>query len=405
MFLKDIYYTSKAGARIFRVSTPRLIWKIGTTFALKSARNMAAYERRVRKGEDFFPCFIMISLTEVCNLSCSGCWVSRGGRKSLTHEQLHGIINESKAHGANFFGILGGEPLLYKGLFDVLEKHRDCYFQIFTNGTLITDEVARRMRELGNITPVVSIEGLEEESDRRRGRDEVYSRSLEGLRKCRRNRLIFGAAASICKGNYNDLVSMKYLEALAREGAMYMWYYIYRPVGAEPNPENCLTQEQIRGLRQFLVEARRTAPLFVIDTYWDDKGDAICAGASGMSHHIAPSGAVEFCPVVQLSTKVLSPDASNLTEIMKEEGMLSRLRDYTAGRTRGCILMEDPRGMREFLDNENARDYTSRGTVRSEYEAMCHVPGHDMKEGRIPEKNFIYKYLKRRYFFGFGAYG
>lgn len=405
MILKDIYYTSKAAFRIFKVSSPRLISKIVFTFGLKSMKNMAAYDRRVKKGEPFFPCFMMISLTEACNLSCSGCWVSRGGHKSLTHEQLDGIIRECKSHGANFFGILGGEPFMYKGLLDVLALHPDCYFQIFTNGTLITDEVARRMRELGNITPVISIEGLKEESDRRRQKDDVFSRTLEGMRNCRRHKLIFGSAASICKGNYDDLVNEKHIQALAKEGAMYMWYYIYRPVGAEPNPRECLSEEQIRGLRQFLVDQRDKAPLFIIDTYWDDKGNAICPGASGMSHHIAPSGAVEFCPVMQLSTKVLSPDASNLTAIMEEYGMIARMREHTAEKTRGCILMEDPADMREFLKKEGAEDYTSRGTVKQEYDAMCHVPGHDMKTDLIPERNVIYRFLKKRYFFGFGAYG
>ncbi|MBQ8070521.1 MAG: radical SAM protein [Bacteroidales bacterium] len=405
MILKDLYYTSKAALRIFKVSTPRLIWKIAYTFGIKSMRNMARYDKRVRKGEDFFPCFMMISLTEVCNLSCSGCWVSRGGKKQLTHEQLDGIIRECKSHGANFFGLLGGEPFLYKGLLDIIEKHPDCYFQIFTNGTLITDEIAARMRKLGNVTPVISIEGLEEESDRRRQRDGVFQKTLQGMRNCRKNKLIFGAAASICKGNYDELVNEKHILSLAKEGAMYMWYYIYRPVGSEPNPEVCLDESQIRGLRKFLVDQRDKAPLFIIDTYWDDKGNAICPGASGMSHHIAPSGAVEFCPVVQMSTRVLNHDSSNLTEVMKEYGMISDMRKFTAEKTRGCILMEDPASMREFLDKEGAEDYTSRGTVREEYENMCSVPGHYMKDDPIPERNVIYRFLKKRYFFGFGAYG
>ncbi len=109
--------------------------------------------------------------------------MSRGGKKSLTPEQLDGIITQSKSQGSYFFGILGGEPLMYRGLFDVLEKHPDCYFQIFTNATLITPELAQHMRKLGNVTPLISIEGLREESDRRRGKDDVYERTLRGLVK------------------------------------------------------------------------------------------------------------------------------------------------------------------------------------------------------------------------------
>ena len=48
------------------------------------------------------------------------------------------LIREAKAVGNAFFGILGGEPFMHDQLLDILAKHPDCYFQIFTNGQLIT---------------------------------------------------------------------------------------------------------------------------------------------------------------------------------------------------------------------------------------------------------------------------
>ena len=100
--------------------SPRLVWKFIYNFGWRNVRNMAAFERRQAAGEPFFPAFVMISVTERCNLACSGCWVSAGGQRSLSLAQLDGIITESKRRGSYFFGILGGEPLLYKGLFDLL---------------------------------------------------------------------------------------------------------------------------------------------------------------------------------------------------------------------------------------------------------------------------------------------
>ena len=131
-------------------------------------RNINRFEKRQAKGEPFFPAFVMISITESCNLTCSGCWVSGGGKKTLTVEQLDGIITSCKQKGSYFFGILGGEPLTYKGLLDIMEKHVDCYFQVFINGILLSDEVAMRLKKMGNITPLISIEGLNDGSDERR---------------------------------------------------------------------------------------------------------------------------------------------------------------------------------------------------------------------------------------------
>ena len=405
MTTKEITTLCKNVWRIARNSTPKALWKILYNFCWRNYRNMAAFERRQANGEPFFPAFVMISVTETCNLRCSGCWVSPNGRKQLSTEQLNGIIEQSKAQGSYFFGILGGEPLMYKGLWEVLERHSDCYFQLFTNATLITDDIAERMRRLGNITPLISIEGLKEESDARRGRDNVYERTLAGLKACRKAKLIFGVAASIGRSNYNELVSRKHIEDMAREGAAYLWYYIYRPVGGNPITENALSKEQIRSFRIFLNEQRVDAPLFIIDTYWDDKGRAMCPAATGMSHHISPAGAVEFCPPLQMAKEFINADASNLVEIFHNSEFLASLRKMTAETSRGCILLENPQKMLQFLQEWNAIDSTSRGTVAEEYAAMRVVAGHDMQGEEIEEKSKIYRMLKKRYFFGFGAYG
>lgn len=405
MKFNEYIATAKTALRIFNVCSLRLIWKLIYNFGWRNLTNMARFEKRQATGAPFFPAFVMISVTESCNLACSGCWVSAGGRKLLSLAQLDGIIVGSKQKGSYFFGILGGEPLMYKGLLELMEKHSDCYFQLFTNATLLTDGVAMRLKKMGNVTPLISIEGLKEESDIRRGKDDVYLRTLQGLRACRKARLMFGVAASICQSNYDELVSRAHIEAMAKEGAMYLWYYIYRPVGAVPNVENALTKEQIRHFRQFIVEQRRDAPLFVIDTYWDDKGKAMCPAATGMSHHISPSGALEFCPPIQMAKDFLNEDASNLAELFETSRFLSDLRKMTAESSRGCILLEDPEKLVQFLEQHGAIDTTSRATVLEEYRKMSPVPGHTMDGEEIPEQNVFYRLLKKRYFFGFGAYG
>lgn len=405
MKLQDYIATTKTAMRVPRECSPRILWKFMYNFGWRNLKNIKQFEKRQARGEDFFPAFIMISVTESCNLACSGCWVSTTGKKSLSGEQIDGIIRESKKKGSYFFGILGGEPLLHKGLLDIMEKHADCYFQLFTNGTLITDELAMRFKKMGNITPLISIEGLEQESDERRGRNEVFAKTLAGVRACRKAKLIIGAAASICKSNFNELVNREHLERLAAEGIHYFWYYIYRPVGPNPNIANALDEDEILALRRFLVEQRKNAPLMLIDTYWDDQGNALCPAATGMSHHIAPSGALEFCPPIQMAKDFVNDDASNLGELFEQSVFLSRFRQMTAENSRGCIILEDPEKLRQFLVSQQATDSTSRQTVAQEYSRMRPVAGHNLTGKEIPEENVFYKLMKKKYFFGFGAYG
>ena len=96
---------------------------------------------------------------------------------------MNRIVGDAKKHGNSYFGILGGEPFLHPQLLDLFAAHPDCYFQVFTNGQLITDEVAQKLRLLGNVTPLISIEGTEVASDERRGRQRVLSQDARGPRK------------------------------------------------------------------------------------------------------------------------------------------------------------------------------------------------------------------------------
>src|SRR4249919_1920255 len=158
------------GARMLTGTDPRLLWKFGWNFGYKGMRSVQKFKRRLARGEHFPP-FLYISIINSCNLRCQGCWVKVDGPQHLIDaETLRRVITDAKAQGNSFFGILGGEPFMHPQLLDILAEHRDCYFQIFTNGQLITDEIARELRRLGNSTPLISIEGTETVSDERRGR-------------------------------------------------------------------------------------------------------------------------------------------------------------------------------------------------------------------------------------------
>ncbi|MFA6929819.1 MAG: radical SAM protein [Lentisphaeria bacterium] len=391
--------------RIFKSCTWRVLWQLIFNFAWKGAAAVRHFERRQKKNRPFFPAFLMLSITNHCNLRCRGCWVEQTHpSQQLSLDQLHGIVATAQKYGSSFFGILGGEPLLYPELFSFLEAHQKAYFQLFTNGFALDRACAEHLARLGNITPLISIEGMEEESCRRRGKSEVFSRALSAVEEAVRAGLFVGVSASITKNNFTDLVSEEYLDFLISKGVHYIWYYIYRPVGRNPEPANALSGEQIRALREFVVEQRCKAGILIIDAYWDHQGRALCPGATGLSHHISPGGAVEFCPPIQFASGVLGPKAENLEEILQQPPLLKELRSFVADKTRGCILLEDPQNLAEFLRQHQARDSSNRDAY-AELMAMSPLPGHDLAEPLLPEKSWVYRFAKKYYFFGFGAYG
>lgn len=378
------------------------LWKFGYNFLYKGMQSVERFKARLERGIHFPP-FLFISIINSCQLRCQGCWVDVSSKRQMIEvDDLNRIITDAKKHGNSYFGLLGGEPFMHPGLFDVLEAHPDCYFQIFTNGQLITDEVAARLRRVGNATPLISIEGTGTVSDERRGGADVLNKTLEGLKNCAKNRLIVGVASSICQSNF-DLVSEAWLQRLIDLGVHYCWFHTYRVIGPDPTPRLALTPEQALYVRRFGVEMRSKMPIGIVDAYWDDRGQALCPMATGISHHIGPSGAIEPCPIIQFATEDIK-DGPSVYQLMTDSAFLRDFRKASSQATRGCVVLERPDIVRDLVLKHSARDTTQRGSALAEIEALTprtsqHNPGNE-----IPEENWLYRFAKRNWYFGFGAY-
>jgi MoaA/NifB/PqqE/SkfB family radical SAM enzyme len=388
--------------RVLTETTPKVVAKFVYNFGIKGVRSVELHKRRRRRGENFPP-FLFISVISSCQLRCQGCWVDVAApSQKLSLEELNAIIGDAKAHGNAYFGILGGEPFMHPQLLDLFAAHPDCYFQVFTNGQLITDEIAERLARLGNVTPLISIEGSEIVSDQRRGRMQVFTKTLQGLQACRRHGLLIGVATSVCQTNI-DLVSEAWLLRLISMGVHYVWFHTYRVVGPHPNPQLALTPEQVIAVRRFIVTMRARLPIAIVDAYWDDRGEALCPMATGVSHHIGPGGHIEPCPVIQFATGTVR-DGTSIYDAMTQSAFLRDFREEAARATHGCIVLERPDIVTALVRRHGARDSTQRGTAMAEFEAMSPRRSQHQPGAEIPEEHWAYRFAKRHWFFGFGAY-
>tara|TARA_R110002049_G_scaffold4601_4_gene31839 strand:- start:66225 stop:67502 length:1278 start_codon:yes stop_codon:yes gene_type:complete len=389
--------------RFITETDKRLLWKAAWTLGVRGLLSVHKHKKRLKRGE-FFPPFLYMSVINSCNLRCQGCWVDVAAKQHrIEVDAANKTIAEAKAMGNSFFGILGGEPFMHKDLMKIFEANRDVYFQVFTNGHFITDEVAARLRELGNVTPLISVEGSEIISDTRRGREGVLNQTMEGLKAALRNKLLVGVCTSVCKSNIDDLVSNRWVDRLIDMGVMYCWYHIYRPVGPEANPQLSLTSDQQRRVRQFVVDTRATKPIIVIDAYHDDAGNALCPAATGFTHHVGPWGDLEPCPVIQLATESIHDDRP-LAETFNQSEFLRDFRELTAQNTRGCVIMERPDLLVDLAQKHGARDTTVRGTVIDELNQVSPRRSQYQPGDEIPERSLVYRWAKKYAFNDFGAY-
>ena len=129
----------------------------------------------IRKNREKYGCnipwLILFDPTDACNLHCVGCWSGTYGHKNnLTYEDMNKIVTQGKELGTYFYMMTGGEPTVRKNdILRLAEEHNDCYFALYSNSTLIDDELCKEVVRLGNISFILSVEGSEETNDARRG--------------------------------------------------------------------------------------------------------------------------------------------------------------------------------------------------------------------------------------------
>jgi MoaA/NifB/PqqE/SkfB family radical SAM enzyme len=220
------------------------------------------------------PSFLTISPGKTCNLQCKGCYASAGpAAEKLTWSTFDRIITEAKElWGVKFFVISGGEPLAYKsegkGILDAAEKHPDAFFMFYTNSTLITKDVAKRMAKLGNISPAISIEGWKEKTDDRRGAG-VFDKIMEAMANLREAGVLFGVSLTATKLNAEEILSEEFINFLfEKQGACYGWIFQYMPIGRSYTLDLMPTPEQRLKMRERAWEIIKQHEIFLAD-FWN----------------------------------------------------------------------------------------------------------------------------------------
>ena len=128
------------------------------------------------------PWAIVMDPTTACNMKCTGCWAAEYGKSlNLGLETMDKIVTQGKELGTYWYLFTGGEPLVKKEeILTLCRKHSDCIFVAFTNATLIDEEFARQVREVGNLSSSISVEGTEESTDARRGKG-TYQKVMKAM--------------------------------------------------------------------------------------------------------------------------------------------------------------------------------------------------------------------------------
>jgi MoaA/NifB/PqqE/SkfB family radical SAM enzyme len=288
------------------------------------------------------PTFITISPTKVCNLQCTGCYAgsSATDKDTLSFTVLDKILTDKRDNWGSYFTVIsGGEPFMYKSegktIFDVFEKHRNNYFMVYTNSTLIDREAAHRLAELGNVSPSISVEGWEAETDARRGKG-TYKKIQQAIDNLREVGVPFGISFTATKENAHILMDNEFIDYYFDErGAIYGWIFQYMPIGRSYTVDLMVTPEQRKQMLEREMEMIYKDRRFLID-FWNGgikSVGCISSAKDGGYFYIDWNGNVTPCvffPYSVMNVNEMYAQGKTLSDAV-HSGFFASLREWQDG--------------------------------------------------------------------------
>jgi MoaA/NifB/PqqE/SkfB family radical SAM enzyme len=179
----------------------------------------------------------------------------------------------------------------------VLAENQDQYFMMYTNATLIDRKAARRMAELGNLTPAISVEGWERETDERRGAG-VFRKIQRAMENLREAGVPFGVSVTATRHNAETVLADDFMDYYFRQqGAVYGWLFQYMPIGRSFAVDLMVTPEQRKWMLERELRLIFAQDLFLVD-FWNGGPmslGCISAGRSGGYFYIDWNGNIAPC--------------------------------------------------------------------------------------------------------------
>ncbi len=318
--------------------------------------------KTIRKNREIYNCnipwLILFDPTSACNMHCQGCWSGTYGHKySLSFEDMDKIVTEGKELGTYLYMLTGGEPTVrMKDIFRLAEKHHDAYFALYTNSTLINDEMCQEVVRLGNITFMLSIEGTPETNDARRGEGH-YAAVMNAMDLLKKYGIIFGTSICYTRNNIEAVTSDEFFKMISEKGARFGFYFHYMPVGNNAVPELMPTVEQ----RKYMIDRIRYVRSMESDIEFypmDFQNDGEYVGgciAGGRNYfHINSAGDAEPCVFIHFSNANIHD--SSILEILQSPLFMAyhKGQPFNRNHLRPCPMLENPELLQKMVHETGA---------------------------------------------------
>jgi len=209
---------------------------------------------------------VIIEITKRCPKNCLHCYSKfTGQRQEMSNVVLKKILRYARKHVKHIF-LTGGEPTLDPRGFELAEQNPDIIFFIFTNGSTMTTEYAKRLAGLGNLIPLIGIDGASPSShDHLRG-EGSYQEVLNAIEMLHRHNTPWGYISLVTEQNAREVLNTQFITEKTKKGAFIARYLEYLPVGPNPLRELILSGETYYYLEKRKKEIIESGIIYMQET-------------------------------------------------------------------------------------------------------------------------------------------
>ncbi len=214
------------------------------------------YKDKKRDLSQFIGPVVVWNLTSRCNLDCIHCYADKGSLfvKDMPKKVCLDTIKELKLLKTPLVIFSGGEPLLYKGIFDLAKYAIDNSIKVSlsTNGTLIDKAMAIKIKSSGINYVGISIDGMKITHDFLRNKKGAFDKSVTAIKHCKANDIKVGIRFTVARYNVRELKEVLKLAQSLKVDRFCLYNLVYSG-RAETLVENDLSSWQRKKVVDELV--------------------------------------------------------------------------------------------------------------------------------------------------------
>lgn len=216
-------------------------------------------EQMSQKYSVNIPHSVVINIGMNCSLACKGCLCKSDPNLAMPLAEIDRLVAEARELGIHIIVLTGGDPFMNDSLFKVYEKYDDMEFIVLTNGVLLNDKRCVALSKLGNVLPLVILEGGEDEVKQYIDAS-VYQEILASLDRMKAHGILFGVLTPIKQSNLKYITSDDFILPLIRKGSRMNWYV----TTSQGGPSERLSANEISEFEERISFIRQTRPYVTV---------------------------------------------------------------------------------------------------------------------------------------------